>query len=53
MALASVAWLFGALSHNQTVAGLIPSQGTCLGCGFDLCLVQVRVIPSMNTEGNR
>ena len=34
-ALASVAQLVGALSHNQRVAGLIPCQGTCLGCGFN------------------
>ena len=24
----------GASSHNRKVAGSIPSQGTCLGCGF-------------------
>ena len=32
-ALASMAQLVGASSHNQNVVGLIPGQGTCLGCG--------------------
>ena len=35
LALADVAQLVGAFSHNWRVAGLIPSQGTYLGCGFD------------------
>ena len=38
-ALASMAQLVGASSHNQKVAGSIPSQGTYLGCGL---------IPSMH-----
>ena len=33
-ALASVAQLVGALSHNRKVAGLVPAQDTYLGCGF-------------------
>ena len=32
--LAGIAQLFGASSCNQKVAGLIPGQDTCLGCGF-------------------
>ena len=27
-------WVVGALSHNQKVVGLIPGQGTYLGCVF-------------------
>ena len=34
-ALTSVVQLVGTLSHNQKVAGLIPGQGTCLGCRFN------------------
>ena len=37
-ALASVARLVGVSSGNWTVAGLLPSQGTCLDYGFDPCL---------------
>ena len=35
IALASVAQLVGALSHNQSVAGSIPSWDAYLGCRFD------------------
>ena len=34
VALASAAQLVGVLSVNQNVTGLIPHQGTFLGCGF-------------------
>ena len=34
-ALAGVAQMFGALSHDQRVAGSVPSQGTCLDGGSD------------------
>lgn len=30
-----MAWLTGALSHTPEGGGLIPSQSTCLDCGFD------------------
>ena len=35
LALAGVAQLVGALSHNWKVVGSIPGQVTYLGCGFD------------------
>ena len=35
-ALTSVAQLFGHQNKKQKVAGSIPSQGTCLGCGLIL-----------------
>ena len=34
-ALASMAQLVGASSHNRKAAGSIPSQGAYLGCGLD------------------
>ena len=34
-ALTIVAQLAGVLSHNQKVAGSIPSRGTYIGCRFD------------------
>ena len=34
-ALASVTQVVGVSSHDRRFAGLIPGQGTCLGCGFD------------------
>ena len=36
-ALAGVAQWTDHQPANQRVAGSIPSQGTCLGCGFDPC----------------
>ena len=36
-ALAGVAQLVGHCPAKQKVAGLIPSQGTCLGCRFISC----------------
>ena len=35
LALACVAQWIERQTLNQRVAGLIPSQGTCLGCGLD------------------
>ena len=35
LALAGVAQWIQCQPENQRVAGLIPSQGTCLGCGPD------------------
>ena len=40
-ALASVAELVGHHYPKQKVAGLIPGQGLCLGCGPDPHLAQV------------
>ena len=34
LALTGVAQLVGLCAAEQKVASLIPSQGTCLGCGF-------------------
>ena len=51
-ALAGVDQLVGASSHNQKVAGLIPHQGTYLGCGFNsLSLVRVCTRPIQGILG--
>ena len=42
-----MAQLVGVSACNPQVAGSIPSQGTCLGCGFDPSL-RVRVTPRLD-----
>ena len=46
-ALACVAQLAGALSHNRKVVGSIVSKGTYLGCGSYPCLGAYRKQPMM------
>ena len=59
LALTGVAQLAGASSVNQKTVGLIPSQATCLGCGFgpwlgahargnrSMCLSHINVSPPL------